>query len=209
MKVIFPLRNIVLTAGLLGLVMVASCQRADQTAVSAPTDSVPADSVPVDSVPAADIVPATPEPPADSSPQTAPSEEAVPPPESSSPTPQPPNPPANASESAIPSQAALPDALVKTWEPLSSVLYGFGPMTITPTEIRWDDGQTSAYEVVSSSGGSYVLKLTAVPSFYDTPNPYLKLVPESGSQEVEAYFYETEAAADQDTYIMQGTYFVE
>ena len=213
MKVIVSLRHVVLTAGILSLLIGGvACNRADQTTASAPTedsvsteDRTPADTetAPIESESASED--ATPDTPAQETPPSAQPEPAPP----ASTVSDAPEPSVQASQPTSTADASLPETLVKTWEPLSEVLYSFGPMTITPTEIRWDEGQTSSYEVVSVAEGSYLLKLSAVPSFYDTPNPYLKLTPEAGSQEVEVYFYETETDANQDAYIMLGTYFAE
>lgn len=109
-------------------------------------------------------------------------------------------------------EAQLPNALLKTWEPVSNVLYEFGPMTITSDQVQWGKGQSSSYTVVSRDGGSYLLKLEAAPSFYDTPHPYIKLIPEMNAAgemtgDMEVAFYENEAAAQQDQYIMYGSYF--
>lgn len=107
-------------------------------------------------------------------------------------------------------EAQLPDTLLKAWEPSSEVLYEFGPMTINPTQIQWAKGQSSDYTVVSSDDG-YLLKLESAPSFYDTPHPYIKLIPATDASgaitDVEVAFYETEAAAKADEYIMFGSYF--
>lgn len=108
--------------------------------------------------------------------------------------------------------AALPDTLTRQWEPASSVLFTFGPMTVTPNEVQWESGQTSAYTVVSMDGG-YLLELESSPSFYDTPNPFIKLIPktdEAGTTtSLDIAFYESQSKADSDEYIMYGSYFVE
>jgi hypothetical protein len=105
----------------------------------------------------------------------------------------------------------LPDTLVKHWEPMSNVLLAFGPMTITSGDITWGSGQTSPYTLISTEGG-FLLKLEANPSFYDINHPYIKLIPktdESGAiTTVEVAFYEGEAQAQRDEYMMYGTYFV-
>jgi hypothetical protein len=107
---------------------------------------------------------------------------------------------------------ALPDALTRQWEPASSVLFTFGPMTITPNEVQWSSGQSSAYTLVSTEGG-YLLELESSPSFYDTPNPFIKLIPkidESGSvTSMDIAFYESQSKVDSEEYIMYGSYFVE
>ena len=105
----------------------------------------------------------------------------------------------------------LPAALVKQWEPMSNVLFAFGPMTITSGDITWGSGQTTPYTLISTEGG-FLLKLEANPSFYDINHPYIKLIPktdESGAiTTVEVAFYEGEAQAQRDEYMMYGTYFV-
>ncbi|HIK46728.1 MAG TPA: hypothetical protein IGR64_17915 [Leptolyngbyaceae cyanobacterium M65_K2018_010] len=111
-----------------------------------------------------------------------------------------------------PSQGpTLPANLVKRWEPLSNVLLAFGPMTITTGEVQWGSGQSSPYTLVSSEGG-FLLKLESVPQFYDTPNPYIKLIPKTNEAgtvtTVEVAFYESEAQMKKDEYIMYGSYFV-
>jgi hypothetical protein len=94
---------------------------------------------------------------------------------------------------------------------MSNVLLAFGPMTITSGDITWGSGQTSPYTLISTEGG-FLLKLEADLQFYDTTNPYVKLIPktdESGTiTTVEVAFYEGEAQAQRDEYIMYGTYFV-
>jgi hypothetical protein len=141
-------------------------------------------------------------PPADTSTEPAPTVE--PPPTPGEPVAQAPSVP------SVPS-APLPDALVKQWEPMSNVLLAFGPMTLTSGEITWGSGQTSPYTLISTEGG-FLLKLEANPSFYDINHPYIKLIPktdESGTiTTVEVAFYEGEAQAQRDEYMMYGTYFV-
>lgn len=136
----------------------------------------------------------TPPPPAEPSPTS-------PDPTSPDPTPQVPTSPA----------PALPDALVQQWEPLSNVLLIFGPMTITSQDITWGSGQGSPYTLVSAEDG-FLLRLEANPSFYDTLNPYLKLIPKadpSGTiSTVEVAFFESEAHAQRNEYIMYGSYFL-
>jgi len=117
-------------------------------------------------------------------------------------------------EAALQAQkdAVLPDALTRQWEPASSVLFTFGPMTITPNEVQWSSGQSSPYTLVSTEGG-YLLELESSPSFYDTPNPFIKLIPktdESGSvTSMDIAFYESQSKLDSEEYIMYGSYFVE
>lgn len=111
----------------------------------------------------------------------------------------------------VTNSAQLPQALVKQWEPLSNVLFEFGAMSITPSAISWNSGQSSAYSVVDTSNG-YLLKLDAAPQFFDTTHPYIKLIPQQGSSgsvsEVEVAFYEDQQKAESDEYIMFGTYVV-
>jgi len=110
------------------------------------------------------------------------------------------------------SDAALPDTLIRQWEPASNVLFTFGPMTITPNEVQWESGQSSAYTVVSIDGG-YLLELESSPSFYDTSNPFIKLIPrtdEAGNTtSLDIAFYESLDKASREEYIMYGSYFVE
>lgn len=164
----------------------------DQTAESAPSSESEAESDP--SSQPSQPSNSSPEPPPNPPPQNSPADSPEP------------------AESAAPpsaSQSALPQSLIQTWEPLSSVLFTFGPMIITPTEVRWQSGQITPYTVVEISGDSYALKLESAPSFYDVPHPYLRLVSQTDTQEVEAYFYETLAQLEQDNYVMFGVYFVE
>jgi hypothetical protein len=111
-----------------------------------------------------------------------------------------------------PNDATLPDTLTRQWEPASSVLFTFGPMTITPNQVQWESGQSSAYRVVSMDGG-YLLELEESPSFYDTPNPFIKLIPkkdEAGNTtSLDIAFYESQGKAESEEYIMYGSYFVE
>lgn len=106
--------------------------------------------------------------------------------------------------------SSLPNTLVKSWDPVSNVLYEFGQMTISANQVRWGSGQSSPYTLISDEGG-YLLKLEANPSFYDTPHPYIKLIPQIDANgaitDMEVAFYENEAAAQQDEYIMFGSYF--
>jgi hypothetical protein len=103
----------------------------------------------------------------------------------------------------------LPAALITDWQPISKVLFSFGAMTVTPTEITWDSGQTSPYRVLNQEGG-FLLQLEANPKFYDTPNAYLKLIPktnEAGATTgVDVAFYESEAQVQTDEYVMYGSY---
>lgn len=116
-----------------------------------------------------------------------------------------------AAPSATPSET-LPDALIHEWQPLSNVLLVFGPMTLTPTQVQWGSGQTSAYTLVGTEGG-YLLKLESDPSFYDTQNQYIKLMPEVEANgtitSMEIAFYTDEAQLQNDDYIMYGSYFIE
>lgn len=127
-----------------------------------------------------------------------------------SPSPDPHSQPASAPKSA--DQRAtlkLPDALITNWQPISKVLFSFGAMTLTPTEIKWDSGQTSPYRVLNQEGG-FLLQLQANPKFYDTPNAYLKLIPKTNEAGaitgVDVAFYESEAQIQTDEYVMYGSY---
>ncbi|MBW4460166.1 MAG: hypothetical protein KME47_08005 [Nodosilinea sp. WJT8-NPBG4] len=107
--------------------------------------------------------------------------------------------------------ATLPNALVKEWQPLSDVLLAFGPMTLTPDQVQWGSGQTSPYTLVSTEGG-YLLELEANPSFYDTQNRYIKLIPKSdanASDSIEVAFYTNADQLQSDEYVMYGGYFAE
>ncbi|MFM7219500.1 MAG: hypothetical protein ACKO21_04660 [Nodosilinea sp.] len=103
----------------------------------------------------------------------------------------------------------LPAALMTDWQPLSKVLLSFGTMTLTPTEVKWDSGQTSPYTVLNQEGG-FLLQLAANPKFYDTPSAYLKLIPKTNEAGaitgVDVAFYETEAQVQTDEYAMYGSY---
>lgn len=130
------------------------------------------------------------------------------------PTPTPTPTPISPAPQAAPNAASspLPNTLVKTWEPVSNVLYEFGPMTLTANQITWSSGQSSQYTLISSDTG-YLLKLEPVPSFFDTPHPFVKLIPKAGAagavDQVEVAFYENEQKAKSDEYIMFGTYEVQ
>ncbi len=106
--------------------------------------------------------------------------------------------------------APLPDPLVNQWEPMSNVLVAFGTMTITPSQVTWSSGQSSSYSLVSTEGG-FLLKLEANPRFYDTPNPFIKLIPETNEAgvvtSIDVAFYDSEAQLQKDEYIMYGSYF--
>jgi len=103
----------------------------------------------------------------------------------------------------------LPAALITDWQPISKVLFSFGAMTVTPTEITWDSGQTSPYRVLNQEGG-FLLQLEANPKFYDAPNAYLKLIPKTNEAGaitgVDVAFYESEAQVQTDEYVMYGSY---
>lgn len=124
-----------------------------------------------------------------------------------------PDPPAVEAPRPAPTEpeAPLPDNLVQQWEPLSNVLLTFGPMTVTPDQVQWGSGQTSDYTVISADDG-YVLALTDIPNFYDTPNPYIRLIPKTSEMgettAVEVAFYESEASLKAGEYIMYGSYFL-
>ncbi|QQE66992.1 hypothetical protein GFS31_36970 [Leptolyngbya sp. BL0902] len=148
-------------------------------------------------------------PPPTSPPPTEPAPPVEPPP---TPAPSPDNPVPQAPSTTSPVQRdPLPDALVKQWEPMSNVLLAFGPMTITSGDITWGSGQTSPYTLISTEGG-FLLKLEANPQFYDTNHPFVKLIPNTDASgtvtTVEVAFYEDEAQAQRDEYMMYGTYFV-
>ena len=100
---------------------------------------------------------------------------------------------------------------MQQWEPLSNVLLTFGPMTVTPNQVQWGSGQTSDYTVISADDG-YVLALTDTPNLYDTPTPYIRLIPKTSEMgettAVEVAFYESEASLQAGEYIMYGSYFL-
>jgi hypothetical protein len=140
--------------------------------------------------------PATVEPSPTATPQPTPTPDGV----TQAPTATPPTP-----------AMTLPDHLVQQWEPTSNVLTTFGPMTVTAGQVEWGSGQRSAYTLISADDG-FLLRLEANPKFYDTPNPYIKLIPKTdpagGVTAVEVAFYESEAQMQKDEYIMYGSYFV-
>jgi hypothetical protein len=107
--------------------------------------------------------------------------------------------------------SALPQPYLKQWEPSSNVLMTFGTMTITPDQVQWDSGQTSAYTVVGTDNG-YLLKLASNPKFYDTNHPYIRLIPETDENgamdSLAVAFYDNESTAQSDSYMMYGSYFV-
>ncbi|MEA5450421.1 hypothetical protein VB780_17705 [Leptolyngbya sp. CCNP1308] len=139
----------------------------------------------------------TPPPPADSAPETP----AAQPTESPTPTP--------AAPSNTPT-ATLPNALIREWQPLSNVLLAFGSMTLTPDQVQWSSGQVSPYTLISTEGG-YLLELEASPSFYDTQNRYIKLIPKADAtaESIEVAFYPDDTQLQNDEYIMYGGYFAE
>lgn len=107
--------------------------------------------------------------------------------------------------------ATLPNALIREWQPLSNVLLAFGPMTVTPDQVRWSSGQVSPYTLISTEGG-YLLELEASPSFYDTQNRYIKLIPKTEAntaESIEVAFYTDATQLKSDEYIMYGGYFAE
>lgn len=108
--------------------------------------------------------------------------------------------------------ATLPDTLTRQWEPASNVLFTFGSMTITPDQVQWSSGQSSSYTVVSTDQG-YLLKLEANPVLYETETPYIQLMPQTNdageTTSVDVAFYESDAQAASNDYIMYGSYFVE
>lgn len=108
--------------------------------------------------------------------------------------------------------ATLPSALVNDWQPLSNVLLAFGTMTITPDQVQWGSGQISSYQLVSTEGG-YLLELETNPSFYDTQNQYIKLIPQADASgvanSIEVAFYTNASQLQGDDYIMYGSYFAD
>jgi hypothetical protein len=108
--------------------------------------------------------------------------------------------------------STLPDTLIRQWEPASNVLFTFGSMVITADQVQWGSGQSSPYTVVNTEGG-YLLRLESSPSFYETSNPYIKLIPETdesgGITSIDVAFYESSSKAESNDYIMYGSYFVE
>ncbi|PSN79091.1 hypothetical protein C8B47_13480, partial [filamentous cyanobacterium CCP4] len=110
------------------------------------------------------------------------------------------------------SAAALPDTLIHEWQPLSNVLLAFGTMTVTPDQVQWSSGQSSPYTLVGTEGG-YLLRLESSPSFYDTQNEYIKLIPKADTSgaatSIEIAFYPSETQLQSDEYIMYGSYVAE
>ncbi|MGB3308196.1 MAG: hypothetical protein WBG32_17960 [Nodosilinea sp.] len=110
------------------------------------------------------------------------------------------------------SAIALPNTLIHEWQPLSNVLLAFGTMTVTPDQVRWSSGQASPYTLVSTEGG-YLLRLESSPSFYDTQNQYIKLIPKADTSgtatSIEIAFYPSEAQLQSDEYVMYGSYVAE
>ena len=108
--------------------------------------------------------------------------------------------------------ATLPDSLLRQWEPASNVLFTFGPMTITSDKVLWSDGPSSPYTVISTDGG-YLLQLESNPAFYETQNPYIKLIPKTNeagnTTSLDIAFYESTDKVEANEYIMYGSYFVE
>lgn len=107
--------------------------------------------------------------------------------------------------------ATLPDALIREWQPLSNVLLAFGSMTLTPEQVQWSSGQVSPYTLISTEGG-YLLELEASPSFYDTQNRYIKLIPKADAntaESIEVAFYPDATQLQNDEYVMYGGYFAE
>ncbi len=128
--------------------------------------------------------------------------------ESAPPTPSTePVPPTN-----TPTAATLPNTLINDWQPLSNVLLAFGSMTVTPDQVQWGSGQISSYRLVSTEGG-YLLELEARPSFYETQNQYIKLIPKTdtsgAADSIEVAFYTDASQLENDEYIMYGSYFEE
>ncbi len=180
-----------------GSLLLASCQR--DTATNGPSNT--------------DIAPETSDPEGtptqNNTSETKPSTNQPkdpPKPSAETTTEEPQNPP------SAPSSASLPDTLTRQWEPASNVLFTFGSMTITPDQVQWSSGQSSPYTVVSTEDG-YLLQLESNPTFYETQNPYIKLLPKTdetgGTTSVDVAFYESRDKAASDEYIMYGSYFVE
>ncbi|MGB5971975.1 MAG: hypothetical protein WBG38_01585 [Nodosilinea sp.] len=115
----------------------------------------------------------------------------------------------NTTAAAAPS---LPDTFIHEWQPLSNVLLAFGTMSLTSDQVQWSSGQTSPYILISTEGG-YLLRLESSPSFYDTQNQYIKLIPKAdtsgAADSIEIAFYTDEAQLKSDEYIMYGSYFAE
>ncbi|MBE9159184.1 hypothetical protein IQ265_20430 [Nodosilinea sp. LEGE 06152] len=110
------------------------------------------------------------------------------------------------------SAATLPDTLIHQWQPLSNVLLAFGTMTVTPNQVQWSSGQSSPYTLIGTEGG-YLLRLESSPSFYDTQNQYIKLIPKADTSgaatSIEIAFYSSDTQLQSDEYIMYGSYVAE
>ncbi len=153
----------------------------------------------------------------------------APPPAAVAPTPAAPTAPAESPPAPTPTQspaatsaapdttplssaAALPDTLIHEWQPLSNVLLAFGTMTVTPDRVQWSSGQASPYTLVSTEGG-YLLRLESSPSFYDTQNQYIKLIPKADTSgaatSIEIAFYPGDTQLQSDEYVMYGSYVAE
>lgn len=126
--------------------------------------------------------------------------------------PAPPTEPTPAAPTDTPAAATLPNTLIAQWQPLSNVLVAFGPMTVTPDQVQWGSGQSSPYRVMGTEGG-YLLELEASPSFYDTQNRYIKLIPKAATNgaadSLEVAFYTDASQLQGDNYIMYGSYFAQ
>jgi hypothetical protein len=198
----FPLLRGYLVALLVGGGILLGGCRQDNTSAIPETSTAPADPV------------ETPSAPATEAPQAAVSTPSAPQPPAVAPEPVAPEPVAQAptNTGTSPTAATLPDDLNRQWEPASNVLFTFGAMTITPAQVQWSSGQSSAYRVVSTDGG-YLLQLESSPVLYETPNPYIKLIPKpsegGATTSMDVAFYESDAQAQSDDYIMYGSYFVE
>lgn len=85
-------------------------------------------------------------------------------------------------------------------------------MTVTPDQVQWNSGQASPYTLVSTEGG-YLLRLESSPSFYDTQNQYIKLIPKADTSgaatSIEIAFYPGETQLQSDEYVMYGSYVAE
>ena len=133
------------------------------------------------------------------------------PPTTAAPAPDPPT-AAVPTDTPTPAAASLPNSLIAQWQPLSDVLLVFGPMTLTADRVQWGSGQTSPYTLISTEGG-YLLQLESSPSFYDTQNRYIKLIPTVDAtgnfDSIDVAFYPSDTQLADDEYVMYGSYFIE
>lgn len=193
-------QRVLLGCLVMSLAMVTGCGSSPDTATSPPAPTASPETA----------VEATPESPAES---PAPDQT-----QTIAPAPTPaitsaPNTTATAPKSAPAAGEKLPNALMKDWEPESAVLFEFGQMTVMINKVEWNSGQSSPYTVISSTDGGYLLKLESPPSFFDIPHPYIKLIPKTDDSgavtSIEVAFYDSEAAAQNDQYVMFGSYFTQ